>query len=150
MFNQWSAYNVIGSFRRRRLKNILGTFLPSVYFLFLFFLCSKGRGGSSEGYSAPTSPDLYNEQNVDSAFEMSPGGLSEVDTRQGWKKPGLKKNSPVGFFGFFGVFFEFFFCFLFFSVFFIYICPEERVFRVFFSFMNTFRCIQTLYWNHSY
>ena len=42
--------------------------------------CSKGRG-SSEGYSAPTSPDLYNEQNVDSAFEMSPGGLSEVDTR---------------------------------------------------------------------
>lgn len=40
----------------------------------------KGRI-SSEGYSAPTSPDLYSEQNVDSAFEMSPGGLSEVDTR---------------------------------------------------------------------
>ena len=42
---------------------------------------SKGARGSSEGYSAPTSPDLYNEQNVDSAFEMSPGGLSELDTR---------------------------------------------------------------------
>jgi hypothetical protein len=73
--------------------------------------CSKGRGGSSEGYSAPTSPDLYNEQNVDSAFEMSPGGLSEVDTRQGWKKPGFFLTSPVGFF--------------------LHIYPEERVFRIF-------------------
>jgi hypothetical protein len=34
---------------------------------------------------------------------------------QGWKKPGLKKNSTVVFFGFFEK----------------YICPEERVFRVF-------------------
>ncbi len=36
------------------------------------------------------------------------------------------------------------------SVFFFYICPDERVFRVFFSFKNTFRCIQTLNYNHSY
>jgi len=35
--------------------------------------------------------------------------------------------TPVGFFGFL-----------------LFICPDERVFRVFFSFMNTFRCIQTL------
>jgi hypothetical protein len=48
----------------------------------------------------------------------------------------LKKTSPVGFLGFFG-FFGFF-------------CPDERVFRVFSSFMNTFRCIQTLNYNHSY
>ncbi len=31
--------------------------------------------------------------------------------------------------------------------FFLYICPEEGVFRVFFSFKNTFRCIQTLNYN---
>ncbi len=33
----------------------------------------------------------------------------------------FKKNQPMGFFGFFGGF----------LVFFLYICPEERVFRVF-------------------
>jgi hypothetical protein len=46
----------------------------------------------------------------------------------------IKKNQPNGFFCFFWVFFGFFF-FLFFLCFFgffkIYICPEERVFRVF-------------------
>ncbi len=70
--------------------------------------------------------------------------------RQGWKKPGfLIKNQPR-FFGFFGGFFGFFwffwggflgflgfrfflfFCFVcFFGFFKKYICPEERVFRVF-------------------
>ncbi len=58
------------------------------------------------------------------------------------KNPGLKKNQPsVLFLVLFG-FFLFFFCFfLGFFGFFKYICPEERVFRVFFSFKNTFRCI---------
>jgi hypothetical protein len=57
------------------------------------------------------------------------------------KNPGLKKNSPVGFLGFLG----------FFGLFgFLYIYPEERVFYGFFSFKNTFRCIQTLNYNHSY
>jgi hypothetical protein len=55
--------------------------------------------------------------------------------RQGWKKPGFLLTSPV--------FFLFFW-------FFLYICPEERVFRGFFSFKNTFRCIHTLNYNHSY
>ncbi len=56
---------------------------------------------------------------------------------QGWKKPGfLKKNSPVGFFGFF-------FCFFFgFFGFFIYIFAQKREFLGFFSFKNTFMCIQ--------
>ena len=31
------------------------------------------RGGSSDGYSAPTSPDPFLDNNGDSAFEMSPG-----------------------------------------------------------------------------
>jgi hypothetical protein len=40
---------------------------------------------------------------------------------QGWKKPGLKKKtSPVGFSGFFCFFFGF-----------LYICSEERDFRVY-------------------
>jgi len=45
---------------------------------------------------------------------------------QGWKKPGfLKKNQPSGFFwGFLGFFVLGFFRFF---------CPDERVFRVFFS-----------------
>jgi hypothetical protein len=48
----------------------------------------------------------------------------------------LKKTSPVGFLGFFG----------FFGVF----LPRREGFRVFFSFKNTFSCIQTLNYNHSY
>ncbi len=35
-------------------------------------------------------------------------------------------------------------------VFFLFFCPDERVYRAFFSFTNTFRCIQTLNYNHSY
>ena len=59
--------------------------------------------------------------------------------QQGWKKPGLKKKpGPVFFLGFF------------FFGFFGFFCPDERVFRVFFSFTNTFRCIQTLNYNHCY
>jgi hypothetical protein len=49
------------------------------------------------------------------------------------KKPGFKKNSPVGFFVFFG-----FFCFFFV---FLYIFPEERVLRVF-SVTRLLLCIQ--------
>jgi hypothetical protein len=47
---------------------------------------------------------------------------------QGWKKPGffLKKTQPSGFFGFFWVFWVF-------LGFFGFFCPDERVFRVFFS-----------------
>jgi hypothetical protein len=52
----------------------------------------------------------------------------------------FKKPSPVGFLGFFWVFLGFFGIF----------CPDGRVFRVFFSFTNSFRCIQTLNYNHSY
>jgi hypothetical protein len=52
----------------------------------------------------------------------------------------LKKPSPVVFW----VFFDF-------LGFFLYICPEERVFRVFSaSRILSFRCIQTLDYNHSY
>jgi hypothetical protein len=62
--------------------------------------------------------------------EVTP--LAEVKRPQAGleKKPFFLKNtSPVGFFCFFG-FFEFFGFFLEFFGFF-YICPEERVFRVF-------------------
>ncbi len=66
-----------------------------------------------------------------------------ASTNQGWKKPGFKKKpSPVGFFGFFWVFWVFGF----FGVF----LPRREGFRGFFSFKNTFRCIQTLNYNHSY
>ncbi len=67
---------------------------------------------------------------------------------QGWKKPGFfKKTQPSGFFlGFFG----FFWVFWVFLGFFGFFCPDERVFRVFFSFTKTFRWIQTLNYNHSY
>ncbi len=63
------------------------------------------------------------------------------DPIQGWKKPGfLKKTQP-------SVFYWFFFDFL---VFLGFICLDDRVFRVFSSSTNTFRCIQTLNYNHSY
>ena len=58
----------------------------------------------------------------------------------------LKKTSPVGFFGFFGVFVGFLGFFGFFWVF----LPGQEGFRVFFSFTNTFECIQTLNYTHSY
>ena len=64
------------------------------------------------------------------------------------KNPGFfKKTQPSGFFWVFLVFFGFFGFFCFFLRFF---CLDERVFRVFFSFTNTFRCIQTFNYNHSY
>jgi hypothetical protein len=67
--------------------------------------------------------------------------------KQGWKKPGFfKKNQPSGFLGFFGFYWVFFLG----GGGFGFFCPDERVFRVFFSFTNTFRCIQTLNYNHSY
>ncbi len=79
---------------------------------------------------------------------LSAGYPWSSGSRQGWKKPGFKKNQPSGFFGFFVFFFKknqpsgffgffgFFLGFLgflgFFGVFgFFYICPEEGVFRVF-------------------
>jgi hypothetical protein len=59
-------------------------------------------------------------------------GSEEKPARQGWKKPVFLKPSPVGFLGFLG--------FLSFLVFFgfLYICPEERVFRFFFQFQGYF------------
>ncbi len=52
------------------------------------------------------------------------------------KTPGLKKKKPAQwvFFGFYLAFWGLFY-------FILFICPEERVFRVFFSFKNTFRSI---------
>ncbi len=59
----------------------------------------------------------------------------------------LKKNpSPAGFLCVFLCFFVFFVYFWFFLGFF----ADERVFRVFFSFTNTLRWIQTLNYNRSY
>jgi hypothetical protein len=55
-------------------------------------------------------------------------------------QPGLKKTQPSGFFVFFWVFL-FFFCFF---------LPRREGFRAFFSVTNTFRCILTLNYNHSY
>ncbi len=60
------------------------------------------------------------------------------------KNPGFfKKNQPSRFFVFLG-FFGFFLVFLVF-----YIFAQKRGFLGFFSFKNTFRCIQTLNYNHS-
>ncbi len=67
------------------------------------------------------------------------------------KNPGFfKKTQPSGFFGFFWFFWGFLGFLGFFWVFLVFFCPDERVFRFFFSFTNTFRCIQTLNYNHSY
>jgi hypothetical protein len=49
------------------------------------------------------------------------------------------------FFGLFRVFWGVFWVFIY-----IYLPRSEVFFRVFFSFKNTFRCIQTLNYNHSY
>jgi hypothetical protein len=72
-------------------------------------------------------------------IEMVSSGCVRVGKNLGFKK----KSSPVGFLGFFGFFYRFF-------GFFWVFCPDERVFRVFFSFTNTLRCIQILNYNHSY
>ncbi len=68
------------------------------------------------------------------------------------KNPGFKKKPAqwicfvfcLGFLRFFGFFV--FFCFFWF----FYIFAQKREFLGFFSFKNTFRCIQTLNYNHSY
>ncbi len=71
---------------------------------------------------------------------------------QGWKTPGFFfLPSPVGFFGFFWVFwvFGFFWVFwVFWGLF--YIFAQKREFIGFFPVSFTFRCIQTLNYNHSY
>jgi hypothetical protein len=69
-------------------------------------------------------------------------GVGGPALEQGWKKPEFflnKKTSPVGFL----VFLVFFSFFLFFFGFF-YIFAQKREFLGFFSFKNTFRCIETL------
>jgi hypothetical protein len=56
--------------------------------------------------------------------QVPAGPQAELACVQGWKKPGFleeKKPSPVFFFVFFYFLFFWFF----------YVCPEERVFRVF-------------------
>ncbi len=53
-----------------------------------------------------------------------------MHARQGWKKPGFKKNPA--------------------QCVFLYIFAQKREFLGFFSFKNTFRCIQTLNYNYSY
>jgi hypothetical protein len=79
-----------------------------------------------------------------------PGGGSErstpvrrpppINLQAGLEKTRVFFNQPSGFFGFFWGFFGFF-----------NICAQKRgVLRVFFGFKNTFRCIQTLNYNHSY
>ena len=77
-------------------------------------------------------------------YDCQQGGnqIFVPDVRVG-KNPGLKKKPAQW------VFLGFFWVFCFFLGFFGFFCPEERVFRVFFSFTNTFGCIQTLNYNHS-
>ncbi len=63
------------------------------------------------------------------------GKRFEWGSAQGWKKPVFFLKNPaqwvfLGFLVFFLGFWGFF-------------APDERVFRVFFSFTNTFRCTQT-------
>jgi hypothetical protein len=86
-------------------------------------------------------PDEKQKEKLLSAYKTHKGApcLFVHPNRQGWKKPGLKKKNPAQW-----VFLGFFLGF------FLYICPEERVFIVFFSFKNTFWCIRTLNYNHSY
>ncbi len=84
-----------------------------------------------------TDPNFSDPDSESKIFRI----LDPDPINQGWKKPGFFLKTPaqwvfLGFLGFFG-FFGFF-------------CPDERVFRVFFSFTNTFGCIQTLNYNHSY
>jgi hypothetical protein len=83
--------------------------------------------------------------------EVTP--LAEVKRPQAGleKKPGFLKKSSAQW-----VFFLFFFVvFLGFRVFFVffvffYIFAQKREFLGFFSFKNTFRCMQTLNYNHAY
>jgi hypothetical protein len=85
-------------------------------------------------------------------LELEAGGffililLPEADIGRGERR----QLHPGGRVGKNPVFFSFFLGFFVFFVFFLYICPEKRVFRVFFSFKNTFRCIQTSNYYHSY
>jgi hypothetical protein len=72
------------------------------------------------------------DQGLTKAFRNIPG-VDCIQVRIG-KNPGLKKTSSVGFLGFFVCVFWVLFWgggFPFFCGFFSYICPEERVFRVF-------------------
>jgi hypothetical protein len=97
----------------------------------------KSRDPASlRGLSAFDVNFCFVDQSEEIQEEWKPGFLSNEEFTQA----GLEKtrffvffNQPSGFFLFFSVFF-----------FFIYICPEERVFRVF-----SVSRIQTLNYNHS-
>ncbi len=67
--------------------------------------------------AAPEPPELRQDDGEEDGLERDP------DLGRVGKKSGLKKNQPRAFF--------LFFCWFFLVFFFIYICPEERVFRVF-------------------
>jgi hypothetical protein len=75
--------------------------------------------------------------------EIVAGGLHRLEAGLE-KNPGLKKKQPSGVFLFF--FWFFWFIGVFFGGVFLYICPEERVFRVF----SVSRILLGAYYNHSY
>jgi hypothetical protein len=68
------------------------------------------------------------------APRLLPGGHGPVQPRQA----GLEKTQPSGFF------------WVFFFLFFLGCFIQKREFLDFFSFKNTFRCFQTLNYNHSH
>ncbi len=84
--------------------------------------------------------------------QLGGGPLATAHLQPGLEKTRVKKKPAQWFFfvGFFGCFLVFFWVFLGFYwvllVFFLYLPRKES----FFSFKNTFRCIQTLNYNHSY
>jgi hypothetical protein len=88
-------------------------------------MCKKGSHAClmAEERGEPKLSDELRLGNPDCPPDCPPpgliisGGTRRTPCWQGWKKRGLKKTSPVGFFGFFR--------------FFLYVCPEDRVFRVF-------------------
>jgi hypothetical protein len=93
-----------------------------------FGLIPDGKGVKVRGFNCDKKQGLQvSEKQLISPWDLleghkNPAPLSFHWFQAGLEKPGfLKKNSPVGFLGFFWGFLAFF----------LYICPEESVFRVF-------------------
>ncbi len=100
--------------------------------------------------------ELFLPKNLSLSSKKYGVGIRDLGSGKNLFRTGLektrvffKKPSPVGFLFFFG-FFRVFWGFLGFFGFFWVFLPRREGFRVFFSFKNTFRCIQTLNYNHSY